>query len=100
MIIGMTITKDDQIDAVAHAAGVTAKQARDTIDAIVGVITAGLISEGKLSLHGLGIFEVQRRGPRRVMNPSTGVPMDIPSKCVVKFRPANNLRKRVEDHYQ
>lgn len=100
MIIGMTITKDDQIDAVAAAAGINAKQARAAIDAVIGVVMAGLLRDGRILLHGLGIFEVHRRSPRRVRNPSTGSMMDLPSKCVVRFRPASNLRSRVEDHYR
>jgi nucleoid DNA-binding protein len=99
MIIGMTITKDEQVQAVAAAAGLTAKQARDAIDAVVAIVTAGLLANGKITLHGLGMFETRRRSPRRVRNPSTGAMMDIPAKAVVKFKPSVQVRRDVEDRH-
>src|SRR4051812_48623437 len=96
MIIGMTITKDDQVHAVAQAAGISLKQARDAIDAVAAVLMAGLVGDGQITLHGLGRFTTQHRGPRRVRNPATGLMMDVPAKTVVKFKPADHLRERVE----
>lgn len=95
MIIGVTITKDDQIQAVAKAAGITARQARDAIDAVAAVATVGLLEDGRFTLHGFGLFTTQRRAPRRVTNPATGVMMDLPPKTVVKFKPSTHLRERV-----
>lgn len=95
MIIGVAITKDNQIQAVAKAAGITARQARDAIDAVAAVVTVGLVEDGRVTLHGLGLFTTQRRAPRRVTNPATGVMMDLPSKTVVKFKPSSYVRDRV-----
>jgi DNA-binding protein HU-beta len=97
MITGMT--KDDQIQAVASATGLTTKQARDAIDAVVAVVRVGLREEEQITLHGLGMFSVQRRGARRVRNPATGVMMDLPAKAVVKFKPSAPLRRDVEARY-
>jgi DNA-binding protein HU-beta len=99
MIIAMAITKDDQVQAVATAAGITARQARDAIDAVVAVVTAGLLQEGRITLHGLGSFATRVRSPRRVMNPATRVMMDIPARTVIKFKPAHQLRDRVEEQH-
>lgn len=96
MIIGMAITKQQQVDAVAHAAGITAQQARLALDAVAGVVVAGLVEDGRISVQGLGSFVVRRQRERRVMNPSTSVIMELPSRAVVKFRPAKDLRVRVE----
>jgi DNA-binding protein HU-beta len=96
MITGMAITRDEQIDALAGAAGITAKQARLVLDALPGVVVAGLLEDERITLHGLGTFEVARRAPRRVMNPSTGAMMDLPGKSVAKFKPSRYVRERVE----
>jgi DNA-binding protein HU-beta len=96
MIIGMTITKDEQVQAVAEATGLTAKQARDALDAVVATVAAGLRADDKITLHGLGMFERYVRSPRRVMNPSTGVMMEIPAKVAVKFKPSAGFRALVE----
>jgi len=95
MITGMAMTKDDQIRIIAEQAGITAAQARAALDAVAAIVTAGLIRDERVSLHGLGTFVVQHRAPRRVMNPHSGVMMDLPSSRVVKFRPAKNVRDRI-----
>jgi DNA-binding protein HU-beta len=96
MITGMTITKSDQIDCIATAADITGKQARLALDALAGVVLAGLLEDERITIHGLGTFEVAHRAPRRVRNPATDEMMDVPAKAVVKFRPAKQLRERVE----
>jgi nucleoid DNA-binding protein len=67
MIIGMTITKDEQVQAVAAATGLTAKQARERLRRRRRHCSAaGLLADGKITLHGLGMFETHVRSPRRV----------------------------------
>lgn len=90
------MTRRDQIDAVAHVAGITPAQARRALDAVGGMVRTGLIEEGRVTLAGVGLFSVQRRSPRRVRNPSTGVMMDLPESRVVKFKPEPKLRADVE----
>jgi DNA-binding protein HU-beta len=94
MIIGMT--KRQQIDAVSFAAGLTARQARDAIDAVSAVVRLALRQDGKIRIDGLGTFMIQQRRPRRVRNPSTGVMMDLPASAVVKFKPTPELRAIME----
>lgn len=98
MITGMT--KDDQIRIVSAQAGVTAAQARAAIESVVGVVIAGLVRDERVSLHGLGTFEVRRRSPRRVRNPASGVMMEVPAKMVVRFKPSVELRSRVEEAHR
>lgn len=95
MITVMTITADEQIDAVAVAAGITRKQARAAMDAVAGVVVAGL-ADDRIALRGLGIFSIQHRRRRNVTNPATGVPMEIPARDVIVFKPSKELRTRVE----
>lgn len=90
------MTKDEQVRIVAQYAGITSKQARDAIDAVVALVAAGLVADGRIVLHGLGSFDKHRRGPRRIRNPATGDMMDVPAKTVVKFKPSSYLRERVE----
>jgi DNA-binding protein HU-beta len=94
MIIGMT--RRQQIDAVAHAAGLTYEQARMATDAVASVIKVGLLEQGRVQLSGLGTFHVLHRRPRRAFNPSTGVHMDLPASASVTFRPTLELREQVK----
>jgi len=93
------VTKRDQVDVVADVAGITSAQAHKAIDAVGALIIAGLVEDGRFAFHGLGTFFVQQRNPRRVMNPSTGVMMDLPASAVVKFKPSPELRKRVMERH-
>jgi nucleoid DNA-binding protein len=97
MITGMT--KREQVDLVARAAHVTARQARDAFDASMAVIVAGLLEDERVAVSGLGVFSVQHRRPRRVNNPHTGVMMDLPASAVVRFKPAPELRRRVQERH-
>jgi nucleoid DNA-binding protein len=94
------MTKRDQAVLVSRATGLNARQARDALDAVAGVIRVGLLEEGKIKLDGVGTFSVQRRSPRTVVNPSTGVSMDLPATAVVKFKPVPELRASVEERHR
>jgi DNA-binding protein HU-beta len=90
------VTKRDQVDAVAHAAGITPRQARDAIDALASVVGVALRNDERIKVDGLGTFVVQHRRPRRVRNPATGIMMDVPASAVVKFKPVLELRSSVD----
>lgn len=97
MIIAMT--KRQQVDAVAAAAGITAKQARAALDAVAAVVQVALLEDAQVVIGGLGTFKVDRRAPRDVRNPATGKTMHVPSKPFVRFKPASDLRQRVEERH-
>jgi DNA-binding protein HU-beta len=91
------VTTRDQVTLVAHAAGISAAQARLALYAVAGVIKAGLLEDERVALTGVGTFSVQYRSPRRVRNPSTGVMMDLPASRAIKFKPTPELRSSVEE---
>jgi DNA-binding protein HU-beta len=93
------MTKRDQVDAVAQMAGITSKQARKALDTVAALIATGLLEEGRFAFNGLGTFAVQRRGPRTIRNPSTGMMMDLPASAVVSFKAAPELRDRIKERH-
>lgn len=95
----IVVTRRDQIDAVARAVGLTTSQARDALDAISGVVAAALLEHQRIVVPGLGTFSVQTRRPRRVTNPATGVPMDLPASAVVSFKATPGLRESVREKW-
>jgi DNA-binding protein HU-beta len=96
----VALTKREQVILVSRATGLTARHARDAIDAFAIVIQTALVEDaGRINVDGLGIFEVVYRAPRRVMNPATGVMMELPASTAIKFRPAPKLRKRVQEKH-
>jgi DNA-binding protein HU-beta len=97
MITG--ITRRDQVNAVAAAAGLSAVQAREALDAVSVLVKVGLLTDARFAMAGVGTFVVNTRSSRRVTNPRTGLMMDLPAKAVVKFKPSPDLSSSVEEHY-
>jgi DNA-binding protein HU-beta len=97
MITGMT--KREQVQAVAALAKITNQDARRALDAVGALIATGLLEDGRFVFSGLGSFVVQQRRPRRVMNPSTGVMMDLPASAAVKFKPEPQVRLRIKERH-
>lgn len=93
------MTRKDQVSIVSHIAGITTAQARLALDALGGIIMAGLLEEEKIVLPGVGSFTVQRRSPRNVVNPQTGMIMELPATAVIKFKPAPGLRESVKERH-
>ena len=85
------MTKIQLIEAVASNAKISKVDAKKAIDAIVCVIKDQLKEDDKISLFGLGVFSVMQRSERIGRNPRTGMPVKIPAKKVVKFRPTYEI---------
>jgi len=62
------------------------------LDAIVNT----LAEEGRVELRNFGVFEVRRRKARKAHNPRTGEQVIVPEKCVVAFKPGQELEERVQ----
>jgi DNA-binding protein HU-beta len=92
-----TLTLKDIIADVAAQAGVTQKQAGDTVASLISVIREELADGNELQLSGLGKFSTDKRAARKGRNPSTGEEIDIPAKRVVKFSPAKALKDAVAE---
>ena len=57
---------------------------------------AGALSRGEtVELRGLGRFRVKERGPVTGRNPKTAMPVNLPKRWAVRFKPADSLIKRL-----
>ena len=89
------MNKVELVEEVAGKVGLTKKETNNVVDAITSAISDSLERNQKVTLVGLGTFEVRRRKARRGVNPQTRERLDIPAKNVVRFRAGKGLRKRV-----
>src|SRR5215218_4022192 len=64
---------------------------QQTFDAIVET----LLETGRIELRKFGVFEVKQRKARKARNPRTGVPVEVPPKNVVTFKPGKIMEERV-----
>lgn len=89
------MTKIEFVDAVAKETEWTKKDSEEAINAVIKVITNALVAGEKLSIVGLGTFEVVERAEREGRNPQTGQSIMIKACKMPKFKPAKALKDLV-----
>lgn len=90
------MNKQDLIDSMAKAAGVTKVQAQAALDAFMGSTQSALKKGDKVILVGFGTFSVTKRAARKGRNPQTGKEISIPAKKVVKFKAGAGLQGKIK----
>jgi len=90
------MTKAELIDRVLKrlppSAGITKKEAAESVDIAFGEIARALQREKRFAYPGFGTFQVRDRKERAGRDPRTGEPTLIPAGRRVGFRPALRLR--------
>ncbi|TET66508.1 MAG: HU family DNA-binding protein [Candidatus Aminicenantes bacterium] len=89
------MNKAELIEEVSGKAGITKKDAGNTVNAVTRTITNTLKKGEKFTLVGFGTFQVMERRARRGVNPQTRKTIQIPAKKVPKFKPGKSLREAV-----
>ncbi|MGI9503860.1 MAG: HU family DNA-binding protein [Geminicoccaceae bacterium] len=83
--------------AVAARAGLSKVQTDQALSAFIEHLQTTLGQGDKVSLPGVGQFEVAERAARQGRNPQTGEPIDIPASKAVKFKAGKALKDAVND---
>ncbi len=86
------MTKQDLIEAVAKATGLSKRGAAGAVDATIMSIAKGIKKDKRLALSGFGTFTVRKRKPRLGRNPRTGEEIKINASKTVGFKPAPALK--------
>jgi nucleoid DNA-binding protein len=67
--------------------GLTKPQANALVTALFDMIrTEVLHGEGRVAVHGFGVFKLTRRNARTARNPRTGASIEVPASAVVSFK--------------
>ena len=82
------MNKAQFVEAIALDANIPKVEARKAIDAMIRMTVQSLREGERLTLTGLGTFNVQQRPERVGRNPRTGAAVKIPPRKVIKFRPS------------
>ena len=98
------ITKIDLVDKIAEKSGLSKKDSKASLDALMEVIPEVLAEEAqkpadersKIQLTGFGSFEVRDRSARKGRNPQTGEEMEIPAKKVPAFKAGKTFKETVD----
>jgi len=86
------VNKGEFVDKLSAKTGLSKKDARVALDAVIDLITESLMSNEEVLLTGFGKFEARARKESKRINPQTQERITIPKKVVPAFKPGKNLK--------
>ena len=89
------MTKNDLIIEIVENIGYSRVEAQQMVDDFFEEIKDGLLNEKLVKISGFGIFEVAHKKERVGRNPKNKVEATIEARNVVKFRPSNKLKEKI-----
>ena len=90
------MTKADVVAQVAKKADLTAKAAKESVDAVFGTISEAMKRGEKVVVTGFGTFMVRKRASRKGRNPQTGAEIKIPATKTPGFTAGKSLKRLVK----
>lgn len=89
------MNKVEFIDAVAVKAGLSKKDARSAVDAVLDTITETLVKKESVAFIGFGVFSTSNRDAKTARVPGTDKTVDVPATTVAKFKVGKALKDAV-----
>lgn len=86
------MNKQDLVNAVAEASGLTKADAAKAVDGVFDAITAALKAGDEVRLVGFGSFSVAQRAASQGRNPRTGEAIQIAASKQPKFSAGKGLK--------
>lgn len=80
------------VQTLAHRRKLTLVDARALMDLMLELVADAVLERGRFTWPGFGTWRVTTRKARGVLNPQTGVRMELPRTVSIRFRPAKALR--------
>jgi len=77
---------------MSEKTGITIFEANIAIDVVIEGIITQLLEKQKSVVKNFGTFYVKQVKQRNARNPKTGEPVIVPTKKVVRFKPAKKLK--------
>ena len=91
------MTKQDIVDTVAEATGLTKVETEAVMNGVMATIIDSLGRNERVELRGFGTFGVKHRMSKKARNPGTGEAIYLPERHVPTFKPAKHMRLHVND---
>ncbi len=89
------MNKAEFIDAVAAKAGLSKKDAKGAVEAVLDTITEVLVKKESVSFIEFGTFTTADRAARTARVPGTNKTVEVPAKTVAKFKASKALKDAV-----
>ena len=89
--------KQDIVDNVANATGLTKVEVEAVLNESFSEIIKALSNNEKIELRGFGTFSAKHRLPKKARNPKTGEKVNVPKKRTIKWKMSKDLFKRLNN---
>src|ERR1041385_5050127 len=87
------LSKSQIAAMLAKEVGITKKQSTQYLEALAELAYKN--AKNTFTLPGLGKLKLKNRAARIGRNPATGIQIQIPAKCVVKFQVAKTAKDSI-----
>jgi DNA-binding protein HU-beta len=89
------MNKGDMITLVSAKAGVSKRETKEVVEALIELV-GDVLQEGEtLQIAGFGTFRVSERGARQGRNPKTGETIEIAASRSPAFKAGKALKDKV-----
>ena len=92
-----TVTRTTLVEALRKKVGRPKKECAELLEEFLGTMTDCLAEGTTIKVPNFGSFSVRHKGSRIGRNPKTGEEFPIPARRVVRFRPAEKLKHRINN---
>ena len=87
------MNKQELVDAIASASGLTKTVSAQSLEAFIDVISTTLKSGDEVRITNFGTFCATKRAATKGRNPQTGETIKIPASYQPKFRAGKGLKE-------
>jgi integration host factor subunit beta len=89
-----TVTKKELVERIAQQSGLQRNDVKTVVQAFLDAVVDELGRGNRLEFRDFGVFEVRQRAARSAQNPKTLVPVHVPAKRTVRFKPGRLMREQ------
>ena len=89
------MNKIEFIDAISTKTGLTKKDTKAAVDAVLDTITEALVKKDSVSFIGFGTFSTSARAAREATVPGTTRKVQLPATTIAKFKVGKALKEAV-----
>ena len=91
-----TVTKKELVERIAQQTGLQRNDVKTVVQGFLDAVVEELGQGNRLEFRDFGVFEVRQRAARSAQNPKTLVPVHVPAKRTVRFKPGRLMREQGE----
>ncbi len=93
----MSATRADIVRALAEQMGETQRSTERRVVAMLEILSAMLLAQGRVELRGFGAFEVREIKAHSTVLPATGEKHRVKKSYTVDFKPAKKLKTAIRE---